>query len=307
MTNIVATTESGASGWMATGIDFTTEAFSQQDRDKLLGWYQTEHGLEDLSLVSYMSFLMDYLPGPYKRMRQHAQATMVESDGVSLPLLAYVLFAIHAYTAINFPKGVLYEIMTAHSMGAPKQLVLDVLGHAYLSAGPRGMDAVAELSEPYLREWVEPTGKTIDWPEGWGPDEDAFRAGIDYSTPDLTDAEILKLSEWYQRMHGVVPRHVELFGRLQPRAYKLQRIRYEKSVGAVMPAQLAPLLMLYLATMQNEPAIMRQSVHQARALGCRRHHVLQTIEGATRQMRVHPLYMEQVTDAVGDQLAGWEE
>jgi hypothetical protein len=303
----MGSTGSGAE-FMEMGLDFDSEAFSQEDRDKLLGWYQTEHGLEDLGLVSYMVFLIDHLPGPYKRMRQHAQATMVESDGVSLPLLAHVLFAIHAYAAIDFPKGVLYEIMSARHMDAPKQLVLDVLGYSYLSAGPRGMNAVSELSDGYLRDWVDPPGlKPVEWPEGWGPDPAAFRAGIDYSTPDLTAEEIQRISEWYQRMHGVVPRHVELFGRLHPRAYKLQRIRYEKAIGNVMPAQLAPLVLLYLATMRLQPQVMRQSLHQARVLGCRRHHVVQTIEAGLRQMMVHPLYLEQATDAVGDLLAGWEE
>ena len=294
--------------FMEMGLDFGAEAFSQEERDKLLGWYQTEHGLEDLSLVSYMVFLIDHLPGPYKRMRQHAQATMVERDGVSLPLLAYVLFYIHSYAAIDFPKGVLYEVMSAHHMGAPKQLVLDVIGHSYLSAGPRGMNAVSELSNGYLTEWVDaPDLKPVEWPEGWGPDPDAFRAGIDYSTPDLTAEELQRISEWHQRMHGVVPRHVELFGRLHPRALKLQRLRYEKSVGTVMPAQLAPLLMLHLATLRLQPQVMRQSLHQARVLGCRRHHVVQTLEAGLRQMMVHPLYTEQATEAVGDLLAGWEE
>ena len=295
--------------FMATGLDFEREAFTDEERTELLDWYRTEHGLEDLSLVSYMVFLIDHLPGPYKRMRQHAQATMTGRDGVSLPLLAYVLFYIHSYAAIDFPKGVFYEIMSARHMGAPKQLVLDVLGYSYLSAGPRGMNAAAELSDAYLRDWADPPGlEPARWPEGWGPEPDAFRAGIDYSTPDLTAGEIQKISAWHQRMHGTVPRHVELFGRLHPQACKLQRIRYEKeAAGKVMPAQLAPLLTLHLATLRLQPQVMRQSLHQARALGCRRHHVVQTIEAGLRQMMVHPLYLEQATDAVGDLLAGWED
>jgi hypothetical protein len=302
------TNSSGNTSFMEMGLDFESEAFSQEDRDKLLGWYQNEHGLEDLSLVSYMVFLIDHLPGHYKRMRQHAQATMVERDGVSLPLLAQILCAIHAYTAGTFPKGVFYEIMSARHMGAPKQLVLDVLGFSYLSAGPPGMNAVAELSTEYLRNWTDaPDLAALRWPEGWKPNPDAFRAGIDYSTPDLSAEEIQRISEWYQRMHGVVPRQVELFGRLHPRAYKLQRIRYEKSIGNEMPAQLVPLLLLYLATMRLQPQVMRQSLHQARILGCRRHHVVQTIEAGLRQTMVQPMYLEQATDAVGDLLAGWEE
>ena len=304
---MVANSTGGAS-FMEMGLDFDSEAFSAEDREKLLGWYRTEHGLEDLSLVSYMVFLIDHLPGPYKRMRQHAQATMVEKDGVSLPLMVYVLCAIHAYTAIDFPKGVYYEIMSARHMGAPKQLVLDVLGFSYLSAGPPGMNAVAELSEEYLADWADPPDlEPLVWPAGWGPDPDVFCAGIDYSTPDLSVEEIEKISRWYQRMHGVVPRHVELFGRLHPQAYKLQRIRYEKAAGKAMPAQLAPLMMLYLATLRQQPQVMRQSLHQARVLGCRRHHVVQTIEAGLRQMAVQPVYLEQATDAIGDLLAGWEE
>jgi hypothetical protein len=225
----VTATGSGAD-FMEILLDFGSEAFSQEERDKLLGWYQTEHGLEDLSLVSYMALLIDHLPGHYKRMRQHAQATMVERDGASLLLL----FDVHAYTAIGFDKGVLYEIMSARHMGAPKQLVLDVLGHAYLSAGPRGMNAVSALSDSYLQTWVEqPDLPPLEWPEGWRPDPEAFRSGIDYSTPDLTAEEIQQISVRHQRMHGTVPGHVELFGRLHPRAYKLQRIRYEKSVGNI--------------------------------------------------------------------------
>jgi hypothetical protein len=305
---IVGKTGSGAE-FMEMGLDFDSEAFSKEDRNKLLGWYQTEHGLEDLSLVSYMTFLIDHLPGPYKRMRQHAQATMTERDGVSLPLLVSVLFYIHAYAVVGFPKGLFYEIMSARHMGAPKQLVLDVLGYAYLSSGPLGMNAASELSDAYLRDWADPPGlEPVGWPEGWGRDPDAFRAGIDYSTPGLTDGEIAKISAWHQRMHGTVPRSVELFGRLHPQPFKLQRLRYEtEAAGKVMPAQLVPLLTLHLATLRLQPQVMRQSLHQARALGCRRHHVVQTIEAGLRQMMVHPLYTEQATDAVGDLLAGWEE
>ena len=126
-------------------------------------------------------------------------------------------------------------------MGVPKQLVLDVLGHAYLSAGPRGMTMVADHARDYLQEWVDPAEPApLEWPQGWAPDPGAFQAGIDYASPDLTSEEIHRISLWRQRMHGVVPRHVELFGRLHPRAYKAQHIRYEKSVGQLMPAQLVP-------------------------------------------------------------------
>jgi hypothetical protein len=305
--NIVASTGDGAA-YMEMGLDFESEAFSPEDRNTLLEWYKTDHGLDDLDLVSYMPFLIDHLPGHYKRMRQHVQATMTGRDGVNLPIMAYLLFAIHSYAAINFPKGLHYEILSAHHLGAPKGLVLDVLGYAYLSSGPPGITSAADMSDAFLRDWVDaPDLRPVKWPEGWGPNPAAFRAGIDYSTPDLTAEELQLISEWHQRMHGVVPRHVNLFGRLHPQALKQQRIRYERSIGNVMPAQMAPLLMLQLSTLRFQPDVMRQSIHEARVLGCRRHHVVQTIEAGLRQTAVHPLYLEQASDAIHDLLAGWED
>ena len=105
------------------------------------------------------------------------------------------------------------------------------------------------------------------------------------------------ISEWHQRMHGVVPRHVELFGRLHPEAYKVQRIRYEKSIGKAMPAQLAPLMTLHLAAHYLWTGVMRQAIHQARVLGARRHHVVHTLLMGLRQS-IDPMVMEVVAEEV---------
>ena len=186
--------------------------------------------------------------------------------------------------------------------------MLDVLNYAYLSAGPRGMNAVAELSSQYLRDWQDdPAADPVGWPPGWGPDPSAFRAGIDYTTSGLSDQEVRKISAWHQRMYGVIPRHVDLFARLHPVAYKLHRIRYEKSIGDVIPAQLIPLLTLQLATIRMQPEVMRQALHQARVLGARRHHVVQTIFAGLRQVMVDPLAMEATANAIDDLLAAWRE
>jgi hypothetical protein len=126
------------------------------------------------------------------------------------------------------------------------------------------------------------------------------------STAQITDDEVAMISRWHQHMHGVVPRHVELLAQLHPEAYKLQRMRYERSVGAVIPAQLVPLLGLHLAAMRMDKSVMRQSVHQARVLGCRRHHVVQALFSGLRQT-IDPMTMESAIEAVGDELVGWEE
>jgi hypothetical protein len=291
-----------------TGLDWNIEdRFTDEEREALLDWYREAHGTGDLSLVRFAPFLIDFLPAEFKLSRRHLSSIPQPRDGVALPDLALILCYLHSYTATAYADGILYQIISARHLGASKALVMDVLRYAYLSAGPRGMNAVADRSEAYLRDWNdEGSAAPAPWPQGWGPDPDVFRSGINLTTTDLNAEEILAISAWHQRMHGLVPRHVELLARLHPVAFKLQRIRYEKSVGPVIPVQLIPLLTLHLAAMRLQPLVMRQAVHQARVLGARRHHVVQVLFGGLRQS-IDPMVLEAAVDAVGQELSGWEE
>jgi hypothetical protein len=290
-----------------TGLDFGVDGFTPAEKKALLDWYRRTHGTGDLDLVRFAPFLIEHLPSAYKLSRRHQLAIPQARKGVMLPDLARVLCFLHTYVAIANGAGAVYEMIGARSIGASKALVLDVLQYAYLSAGPRGMNSVAEKGGEYLRSWPdsEPAGP-LQWPPGWAPDPDRFRSGIDHSKPQLTADEVIAISEWHQRMHGIVPRHVQLFARLHPHAYKIQRMRYERAIGSVMPAQLAPLLTLHLATVRLQPAVISQATHQARVLGVRRHHVVQTLLTGLR-LSIDPMVMEVVAEAVHDQLAGWED
>jgi hypothetical protein len=292
-----------------TGLDWSVEdRFSAEERQTLLDWYRNAHGTGDLGLVKFAPFLIDFLPAEFKLSRRHLSAIPKPRDGVALPDVALILCYLHSYIATSYTEGILYQIISARRLGASRALVMDVLRYAYMSAGPRGMNAVADRSEAYLRDWAgdDSPATPIGWPPGWAPAPGAFRSGIDLTTTDLTETEILAITRWHQRMHGAMPRHVELFAQLHPEAYKLQRIRYEKSVGPVIPAQLVPLLTLHLAAMRLQSAVMRQAVHQARVLGARRHHVVQTLFSGLRQS-IDPMVLEAAVDAVGDELSGWEE
>jgi hypothetical protein len=302
-------TEPDSKSFVDTGLDWSIkDRFTAEEESTLLDWYRNTHGRGDLDLVMFVPFLIENLPAAYKLVRRSTEAAMQARDGVQLPPIAYLLSALHCHVAIAFTNGILYELIAAKQVGATRALVLDVLNYAYLSAGPYGMNATAALSNEYLRDWQDdPAAEPLVWPQGWAPDAAAFRSGIDYSTPDLTDAEVRRISAGNQRHFGAIPRSVELFSRLHPEAYKLHRIRYEQAIGDVMPAQLAPLMTLQLATLRLQPPVMRQAVHQARFLGCRRHHVVQIMYAALRPMAADPMQMGAATDAVGDLLAEWPE
>lgn len=294
---------------METGLDYKSDVFTEEEKAHTLDRYRDAHGTEklDLDLVKFAPFLIDNLPGAFKLMRRTGTTGMQPRDGAALPGVTYALINTHTYTALAYWRGVVYEYIAAKYQGASKDLVLDILNYAYISSGPRGMNAAAEGAD-YLRDWKDDPGLApIEWPEGWAPNPAAFRAGLDYDDPDLSEEEIRKITAWHERMNGSVPRHVEFFSRAHPRAFKLLRMRYEKAIGKVMPAQLVPLCTLHLATMQGEFAVMRQAVHQARVLGVRRHHVFQTVFAGIRQIHVNPMALEAVTEAVGDLLAAWKE
>ena len=297
--------------FMEIGVDYSKEDFTEEEKARLLDRYRSAHGTVefDLDLVRFAPFLLDFLPAAFKRMRRTGTAGMQPREGedIALPGVTYALLNTHSYTAIAYGAGVIYEYIAARYQGASKALVLDILNYAYISAGPRGMNGAAE-GHQYLKDWQdEPDLAPLSWPEGWAPDPAIFEAGLDYANPDLTAEEIDRINAWHLRMNGMVPRHVELFSRLHPRAYKLLRLRYEKAIGRVIPAQLIPLCSLHLATMQGEQLVMRQAVHQARVLGVRRHHVFQTIFAGIRQLHVNPMGLEAATESVHDLLAGWEE
>jgi hypothetical protein len=291
------------------GLDWDIDdRFTDEERETLLDWYRKAHGTGDLSLVPFAPFLIDFLPAEFKLSRRHLNAIPQPRDGTTLPDVALILCYLHSYIATSYTDGILYQLISARHLGASKALVLDVLRYAYLSAGPRGMNAVAERSDQYLRDWPdeEPPAREIVWPEGWGPDPKAFHSGIDLTTVELSANDVATISRWHQRMHGTVPKHVDLLARLHPAAYKLQRIRYERAIGPVIPAQMMPLLTLHLAAMRLDHSVMRQAAHQARVLGARRHHVVQVLFGGLRQT-IDPMVLESAIEAVGDELAGWDE
>lgn len=288
------------------GIDWRNENnFSASERKSLLDWYLETHGDGDLSLVRFAPFLMDHLPSAFKLSRRHLSAIAQGADGDNLPGLVTILSYLNTYATIGYAGGVLYEIIGAWSQGASKQLVLDVLNHAYLTAGPMGMNAVAEKSADYLAAWKAGREKAVAWPKGWAPDPAAFRSGIDHATATLTVSEVDAISNWHVNAYGAVPHHVSLFAKLNPEAFKIQRIRYEKAFGATMPAQLAPLLGLHLACYRMQPAMIRPCLHHARVLGVARSHAVEALLHSLRQA-VDPMSMEVVAAAVGDVFETWD-
>ena len=127
-----------------------------------------------------------------------------------------------------------------------------------------------------MRDWDEPadTQTRIAWPEGWAPDVERFRSGIDLSSDELLPGELDLIRDWYRSTYGDVPAHVEFLGATAPDVLKTYRARYETTVRGALPAQMIPLLALHLYAVTLAPKPVRRAVQLARALGVSRREVV---------------------------------
>ena len=255
--------------FLSAGVDFTTDTFTREEKERTLAWYREHHDVGDLDLSPFARFSIEHDPAWFKRLRRHIFAFDEPGEESPLPLAAGVLAYVHTYFALGMGKGALYEIVTMRNLGATRAEVLEALAWGAYHGGPRGINAFAEVGDDYLRAWEEPadTRTRIAWPDGWAPDVDRFRSGIDLSSDKLLPGELERIRDWYRTTYGDVPAHVEL---LAPDALKTYRARYETTVRGALPAQMIPLLALHLYAVTLAPKPLRRAVRLARALGVTR-------------------------------------
>lgn len=300
----MSTQEHGRS-FLDTGLDWTSEAFSAAEKQKLLTWYEENHEAEHTHLSRFPAFWIEHDPGGFKRYRRHMIEIDQPVDGVVLPQAAHLLMYLYLYTVFANEKGILYLVINSRTMGATRAEVIDTFRLAALPAGPFGVNAAAELADQYLRDWAEDSDEPgVPWPEDWAPNADALRSGIDLSTNEMTPADVEALRSWYVRVHGEVPSHFEALVELHPVALKTQRIRFEAALGNTIPAQMAPLCMLLLAAQRQWPKATRRAAELARALGVRRRHVIETLFWAG--VYTGETTMEAAFDELAGMLTTWE-
>jgi hypothetical protein len=291
--------------FLESGLDWTTDGFTPEEKAATLAWYEDNHESGGTSLSNFPRFWIEHDPGGFKRYRRHMIEIDQSQDGVVLPQAAHLLMYLTFYTTVANEKGIVYLAINARALGASRGEVIDAFRLAALPAGPYGLNAAAEFADQYLRDWPEDSDEPgISWPADWAPDPDALKSGIDLSTNELTDADIKALRAWYQRVYGEMPSHVEPLIRYHPVAFKTQRIRFEAALGDSLPSQMAPLSFLLLAAERHSPRPIRRAAQLAKALGVRRHQVVETLFWAGVYSTEET--MEVAFDSIGGLLESWE-
>jgi hypothetical protein len=247
-------------------------------------------------------FWLEHKPDVLKRYRLYSNYIndpnapgLDEDEYVNPNLFGFV----YLYGMTGFDEGVRYIVHGEQHYGLTKAEILEGIAAAFIYLGPRGMDTVAKGLAGF--EWKR-ADRRPRFPDNWAPDPEAFRSGIDPSTPHLTPDEREKLVAWYQRVEGEVPDYVPFMADHRPEMLKTYRIRFENAIR-LLPKQVMPYMMIHINVTRGFREGIRESVLLAKGFGMTK---AQTIEALAWGMFYGGTESGSIVQRVtGDILAKW--
>jgi hypothetical protein len=271
------------------------DQMTDQEAENFRSFYQANLGRRHRGFDFWLD---EQRPDVLKRYRAYAddQAGGGRMDG-GQTVTAGGFLVLYALTGYDIGIRYLTHIYQQH--GLSRSQVLEVLAVAFLYNGPRGGETVADALEGF--EWIEPEHPAV-FPDGWAPDPDAFKSGIDYGVREVLPGEAEKMRSWYERTLGEVPRYVDFLLKYRPQLLKSWRNRYE-NILVELPKQVMPYTQLHWNVMRGFADGVRADVLLARAFGMSRDDVLRSIFSA--QLNGGPEALTIVDQAAGDLLAEW--
>lgn len=298
-------TEKGYGFEYTRGLDLTN-ARETTDREKAEFWADKmawRPGKMAYPLTAY-SFLIENRPDMLKyHLRQMQFLHAVPANG-EIPMAITMLTMLHWYSCNRVPGGVLHEVMGSQEMGASKAQVNEIFGLAFMHSGPCGFNEVYSQAFDYMTSYKEPT-HSITWPKGWSPDAEAFRTGLDFDNPVLTDAEKDLLEKWYVDTVGYLPRSVSTLVKYNPSFVKQHRAKFEGALSTgALPKQMVPYILIHYNMNRGFRDGIREATLLGKAWGMSRDHVVNALTLGTGYMAgIDGMYI--VDEAIGDLLEQW--
>ncbi|MGE0232703.1 MAG: hypothetical protein AB7S46_13060 [Flavobacteriaceae bacterium] len=277
--------------WVHRGLDLSTPTeITAEEIAAFKHHYATQFGHS----LDGLNWWIDKKPEVLKRYRLYCSLTLrLEPAQTGNGTLAF-------YALMGHVVGVRYILHSWSTRGVSKAQALEMLAIAFVHAGPRGMETIAEASKGI--EFEESPELPCTFPKGWAADIEAFRSGIDYSTVDLTSPEKAKLYDWYLRTIGEIPPYVRFMAEHRPRLLKTHRSRIENMLY-ILPKQFWPTTMLYYHVMSRLAEGVRENVLLCKAWGVTKSDTLDTIGNALVYGQMEAATM--VQREAGDIFDGW--
>lgn len=294
-----------APGW-DTELDLATpETIDADEAERLIRWYEENHGDGRIDLTKFVPFLIHHRPAALKRYRGYLQSIQETSH---LPQAATALLWLHYYMIIGYEKGVEYIVIAAREWGASKREVVDCVHLSFLEAGPLGANAVAGRAADYLDRWSESEPRRVadPWPEDWRPPvAGSYVSGMDLTKPILTQSDFDSLHEWHAARDEAVPEYVEFLAAKAPQILKTLRARFQQAhEGTQLPAQLIPLLHLHTAAIRGNVEEARAAAEDARTQGVRAAHAIGALAFAFLYMS--EFRIQRITRSLVDVFSDWD-
>lgn len=279
--------------WMHRGLDLSTPTeITQEEIDAFSGHYSTQFGLP----LKGLNWWLDKNPEVLKRYRLYCSLTLrVEPAVMGGGTLAY-------YMLMGYVQGARYVMHSFLNDGLSKAQALEMIAIAFVHAGPRGMETIAEAMEGL--EFPENPEVPARFPDGWQVDLEAFRSGLDFSDPSMSNAEKSRIYDWYMRTIGEIPSYVRFMAEHRPSLLKTHRARIENMLYH-LPKQVWPTAMLYYHVMSRVAEGIRENVLLCKAWGVSKSDTLDVVGNALVYGQMEATSM--VQNEAGDVFDGWDD
>lgn len=279
--------------WVHRGLDLSTPTeITQEEIDGFRGHYKAQFGLA----LEGLDWWLDKNPEVLKRYRLYCSLTLrVEPAVMGGGTLAF-------YMLQGYVRGTRYVLHSFLNDGLSKAQALEMIAIAFVHAGPRGMQCLAEAMEGL--DFPEAPNPPARFPAGWAVDLDAFKSGLDFSNPWLSDEEKGKLYDWYLRTIGEIPPYVRFMTEHRPSLIKTHRARFENMLYH-LPKQCWPTAMLYYHVMSRVAEGIRENVLLCKAWGVSKSDTLDVIGNALVYGQMEAATM--VQREAGDIFDGWKD
>lgn len=228
-------------------------------------------------LASY-ALWADLRPDVLKRLLAYVHQ-IHQSETFSCPLPYMNLYAVGGWgEGVRYIMRICQPSTFLTGPGYSRDAVLETLAVSFYLAPTWGTVITAEDMREALESYREPEpGSPSPFPDGWEVAPEQLKAGLDYSTPDLTREDLSALREWYLRVCGEVPAGIELYAKHRPNLLKAERNRWENLVRKGLPNQMLAYLLIHYEVWRGNVAGTRDALLLARGLGMAKEHATDAV------------------------------
>ena len=184
---------------------------------------------------------------------------------------------IHSYMMLGWETGIHNEFATLLRNGMSVKQTMELVMFSQLYAGMRGLGHVFRAVGETLPQYTTPT-VALPLPPGWAPDPQAFKCGLDFTTREVTRADLANLTAWYERNIGYLPKSIQFGLKYHPEFVKVNRGKWEVAINT-LPKQFAPYLMLRHHTITGSVEGLREAALLAKSWGITQKLIVQAITG----------------------------